>query len=414
MRIALQTGTISPHQLPLAREIVKRVGAENYRYVYSQEIDRERKSFGWSDAADEPWCISAGTPEAREWVETCDVLVTSFRDCDLIERRAKNGLKTWYCNERWFKPVEIQAKAKGEGKRWNLLPSVLLPGRVRMLVPGFRRMAKRFVELVNGYEGVGILAIGPWAKRDFLRLGVREEKIVDWGYFVQTGDVRAGWSKETSEGNRTWTVEFSNKEELTGVPTTGEAATVEVTRLKPPSTHTILKRIYGVNGAVRTPHSLRILWAGRDIPLKRVKDIERAVALANAKMKDEGRKRSERANSGIFNSSTFQPFNFTKLTGVKADVVRKAMREHDVFVFASTAQEGWGAVVNEALEEGMRVIGTFEAGASAAMLPKERLYHAGDVKALATLLEKEFRGELPLCSIGEWSAEKGAERLLKS
>ena len=53
--------------------------------------------------------------------------------------------------------------------------------------------------------------------------------------------------KETAEGNRTWTVEFSNKKELTGVPTTGEAATVAVTHLTPPSTHTILKLIYAVN-----------------------------------------------------------------------------------------------------------------------------------------------------------------------
>ena len=53
--------------------------------------------------------------------------------------------------------------------------------------------------------------------------------------------------KETADGNRTWTIEFSNKKELTGVPTTGEAATVEVTHLKPPSTHTILKWVYAVN-----------------------------------------------------------------------------------------------------------------------------------------------------------------------
>ena len=55
--------------------------------------------------------------------------------------------------------------------------------------------------------------------------------------------------KETADGNRTWTVEFSNKKELTGMPTTGEAATVEVTHLKSPSTHNILKKIYAVNGA---------------------------------------------------------------------------------------------------------------------------------------------------------------------
>ena len=34
---------------------------------------------------------------------------------------------------------------------------------------------------------------------------------------------------------------------LTGVPTTGKAAIVEVTHLKPPSTHTVLKWIYAVN-----------------------------------------------------------------------------------------------------------------------------------------------------------------------
>ena len=38
--------------------------------------------------------------------------------------------------------------------------------------------------------------------------------------------------------------------------------------------------------------------------------------------------------------------------------------------------------VEKALEEGMNVIGTYEAGASAAILPRERLYHAGDVIVL--------------------------------
>lgn len=82
------------------------------------------------------------------------------------------------------------------------------------------------------------------------------------------------------------------------------------------------------------------------------------------------------------------------------------------YVLASTGEEGWGAALNEALEEGMNAIGTFEAGASAAMLPKERLYHTGDVVALARLLEREARNELPPCSIGEWTAEKAAESLV--
>ena len=74
--------------------------------------------------------------------------------------------------------------------------------------------------------------------------------------------------KETPDGNRTWTVEFSNKKELTGMPTTGEAATVEVTRLKSPSTHNILKTIYAVNGAPR-----RALFVSRMHPKKGVLEL---------------------------------------------------------------------------------------------------------------------------------------------
>ena len=50
---------------------------------------------------------------------------------------------------------------------------------------------------------------------------------------------------------------------------------------------------------------------------------------------------------------------------------------------------------------------------SAAILPRERLYHAGDVNALALLLEKEYNNELPQCSIGEWTAKNAAKRLME-
>ena len=47
------------------------------------------------------------------------------------------------------------------------------------------------------------------------------------------------------------------------------------------------------------------------------------------------------------------------------------------------------------------------------LLPRERLFHSGDWKTLAQLIEKDVRGELPPCSIGEWTAKAAATRLLK-
>ena len=83
---------------------------------------------------------------------------------------------------------------------------------------------------------------------------------------------------------------------------------------------------------------------------------------------------------------------------------------------ASNAREGWGAVTNEALEEGMYVMGTYEAGSSATLLNDKALFHAGDWKRLLVLLEncldQKRRGVLKGQGIGEWSVEKGAHHLV--
>ena len=74
-------------------------------------------------------------------------------------------------------------------------------------------------------------------------------------------------------------------------------------------------------------------------------------------------------------------------------------------------------MVSEALEEGMRVLGTFEAGASATMLPRERLFRAGDWRRLAELLsacreDSCEGGAAP--GIGAWSASFAAEALFRT
>lgn len=138
----------------------------------------------------------------------------------------------------------------------------------------------------------------------------------------------------------------------------------------------------------KTGDPLKVLWVGRTLRWKRVDTIRKAVNY----LKKKG-----------FNIS------FSEVTGVPMQEVRKLMREHDVYVLASDATEGWGCVVPEAIEEGMRVLGTYEAGASAAILPESNLFHAGDWKTLA----KKLAGDIPYVPIGKWSAKAAAERLLK-
>lgn len=308
MKVVFYT-MVSPHQLPLAQEVAKLVGLENFTYVAEDLL--------WRGLTFDAGGLTLKTrSEVGDLLETADVVyVGGYRPIELMERRAKKGLVTLYASERWFKPRI---------------------GALRMLVPSYRKMAKRFVKLVNENACVKFLAIGPWAKSDFLRMGIKLDKVVDWGYYVEPS----------------------------------HALPAQQTR----------------------PHRpLRVLWAGRKLRLKRVEDVERAVSeLVRLKRVE-----------------------FLELTNVPLSTVREKMREYDTFVMASNAYEGWGAVVSEALEEGMNVIGTFEAGASAAILPKQRLYHSGDVKALRELLEKEYRGELPRCEIGEWTAKSAARKLVE-
>lgn len=242
-----------------------------------------------------------------------------------------------------------------------------------MIVPGYWRMVKRFVKWANEDPGARVLAIGPWAKKDFLRMGVRAEKIVDWGYFVER---RLGL-KDLGLGPDKLNNLKSNNQTI-----------------------------------------LNVLWCGRMLGLKRVDTLIRAVA----RIREEGRGTVDGVKLTLVGdgpekrrlmslAEDMEGIEFLPLQS--PEKVRQLMCEHDLYVFASNGYEGWGAVVSEALEEGMSVIGTFEAGASATLLPKERLFHCGDWKTLARLIEKEARGELPPCRIGEWTAAAAAKRLLK-
>lgn len=229
-------------------------------------------------------------------------------------------------------------------------------------MPWYRKMAKRFVSLANESECVKFLSVGPWARQDFVQLGVRPDKLVDWGYFVSPGG-----------GERCRCGEAGNP--------------------------------------------LRVLWVGRMLGWKRVDTLVRAVARIRETVRltlvgDGPEKGQLMRLAKAVGGRRMRTVEFSFLPRQPLEKVRELMRQHDLYVLASDAQEGWGAVVNEALEEGMPVLGTYEAGASAAMLPRERLFHAGDWKSLTGLIEKAAHGKLPPCAIGEWTADAAAEKVL--
>ena len=336
----------SPHQLPLARELLHRLGADNFRYVYRDANQADRAQLGWNmGIADEPWQLHIGShpDEAKEFIENADVLLTGMREIDLFERRCAKGLKTFYQTERWFKSISCGG--------------ILLPGWLRLLHPRYFCMAMRFKRLVKKFDVFHILPIGVHSLKDMKHLGVSDEKMTIWGYFVEPS--------------------------------------IEPNRHKP----------------FHKP--LRILWAGRMLKLKRVDTIVTAIRKVVRQGVDvqlllvgngPDRGHLERLSRRL-------PVTF--MDSVPIEKVRKLMRQNDVYIFSSDSHDGWGAVVSEALEEGMLVFGTSDTGASATILSLDRQFAAGDSTVLSNLIRKAVDGEFRPTGIREWSVSAGAMRLME-
>lgn len=371
MRLVFYTNIVSPHQLPLARELVAQLGAANYRYVYLFDVGKERSSLGWG--GDRPnWCVSATSSEGREWLENADFMLCGYRDVGIMERRATKGLRTAYTSERWFKP-------------WT--------GILRLLHPGYFWMVCRFVRLIKTGK-VSYLPMGVWAARDMARLV---------GLF--SGDVRCLYHTPKLD----YAAEPMGA--IRGYPWmklwgyfVAPATTVLIPAQEADETQA---------------RALRVLWVGRLLRWKRVDALFKAVYAAQTRypitltIVGQGPEQAHLAKLDRRLAKKYGAASpITVHAAVSVSEVRAFMRSHEVYVLPSNAYEGWGAVVSEALEEGMEVLGTYEAGSSATVLPQENLFHAGDWRTLRDKLVRYAETRQRRCQgIGMWSAKQAAAKL---
>ncbi len=484
MTFTFFTNCISPHQLPLAKQLVEILGVENYRYIYTDALTEERQRMGWGDVVDAQWC-QQGDASHKALVDV-DCLMSAQRVFTIFKQRSRLDKWDIYVSERWFKPPL---------------------GFLRIFVPSYLMMAWRLVRLLLNTQQFYYYPYGIHAARDMARLvgflngdvrclfrapkvafesrpggaivplkvairaGLLSKEEIAFGQkygFVQIprehwGKVKPqkvyakmrlwGYFVEPSSGNKTTEyTEHTEKEPRivrinTNLGTTGKDCQVgrnheihemhekgaagrtasvkesteytESTELTTNCTnvHESLELQNTEGCCARMSHApratrhrtLRVLWVGRMLDWKRVDTLVKACISDALKDKvelhlyghgpeEEKLKRLAEAGNNVF-SHDFVP----------VAQVRDLMRAHDVYVLPSDGGEGWGAVVNEALEEGMKVLGTTGAGASATILPPTHLFKAGDVNRLIELLSKEIE-QIP---IGEWTAKKGANYFKK-
>ena len=384
MKLAIYTECVSPHQLPMAKEIAKFLDGGNFCNIYDHPLKQERIDMGWNASVTEKWEIVASERkvEVKKIVESAEVLMSSMRDLALFEHRSNVGLLTVYYGERWFKPRL---------------------GMLRLMSPSYLKMAWRFIRLLRNRNNVVYYPMGIHAAGDMARL---------CGLF--SGDFKCLFRTpklefERRPGGRIWLKNDDGR--------AGAKYCLDKMRMwgyfVEPSKYDALP----VQESAKTkPREIRVLWVGRLLNLKRVDAIVRAVGEhANLKRVDDS---LPKMTLDIYGTGPKEK-SLKKMAAKYGDFirfhppvpiseVRRLMREHDVYVLASNGYEGWGAVVSEALEEGMKVVGTYEAGSSGTMLPKSNLFHAGDWKGLLNILR---RGPQSI-DADVWSAASFAKTLV--
>ena len=372
MAIQLRTVCLSAHLDSFCRRIDELVD-HRFELVYADLPGAMRRKVGWNIEAS--YANGPDSESARVRAARCDVLIDMLREFDIMERRVSTQKQTVYMCERWLKPLVLHG--------WRL------PGILRLLVPRYFKMVRRLVRLMDDEHFI-LLPIGVHAVRDFVRLYklLHGRLLCLFGAPKLAIDRRLGGAVEGFPRIRLWGyfVQPSDVAKKKNIRKRSEAK--------------------------------KILWVGRLLDLKRVDVLINAVRRirgCSLVICGEGpeRERLEKlAGEAKGEGLTWTPGKINFNGYVSNEQARALMREADVYVMPSNAEEGWGAAVSEALSEGCPVISTYEAGSSATLLQEECLFHADDISGLVERL-LTFSGNSADCFTREWSGSRGAEILME-
>lgn len=179
---------------------------------------------------------------------------------------------------------------------------------------------------------------------------------------------------------------------------------------------------------ISTKKKNSLLWVGR---LIEVKHPELAVSIAK-RLKDEGYRfnlniigigdMQERLSELILLNNLNDCVHI--LGSMSPEEVRKHMEESEIFLFTSDRNEGWGAVLNEAMNSGCAVVASHAIGSVPYLIENKSnglIYKDGDkddlyikVKYLLDFSQKRMKiGHTAYLTIlNDWNAVKAAERVL--
>ena len=365
MYITFVSNYINHHQIPFCKAMCAKEGVK-FTFVQTQPMEAERVKMGWTvkDALSFVKYYYKEPQKCAELILKSDVVIFGGTDDEsYIKPRLKAGKPVIRCSERLYREAQWKAVSP-------------------------RGLVKKYLDHTRyRKEKVYLLCAGGYVPDDFHIVRAYPGKMYRWGYFPETRryDIAALMSGKGYTGN--------------GALTEGE------------------KR------------PLYLLWVGRFMTLKHPElaihaagylkglGISFHLDMVGGGAMEEVLKKMIR-EKGLEKEVT--------LTGYKKpEEVRERMEKADILLATSDRGEGWGAVINEAMNSGCVVIADHMMGAVPFLIRHREnglIYEDGNYLQMCRLTAEMAENEQARRRLGvnayktitqEWNAENAAEKLVE-
>ena len=353
MRIIFFSNYINHHQIPLSNALYAHLGNE-FTFVATRPIDRERLELGWSNGNNFPYVLAAyDSPEnkkkAIQLAKESDIVVAGSSSEKYARIRVLSGKVLFRYSERLLKnnPTFIS------------YVRFLLTQRLKN--PPFSR----------NY----MLCASAYTAADYAKIGLFRHKTFKWGYFPE------------------------------------------------------VKKYEKIEALIGLKHPASILWVGRLIGLKHPELAIQAVE----QLRNEGYDLQldfigtgvlDRALEEMVKSKSLGK-NVHFLGSMPPEEVRRHMEKAQIFLFTSDRNEGWGAVLNEAMNSGCAVIASHAIGSVPYLIKNGEnglVFKDGDLNDLKNKVKRLVDRPDECARLGraaydtmvtQWNAENAAKRLIK-
>ena len=182
MKILHITNMVSHHQLPLARELCKLVGKNNFIFAAMERPDQDRLKTGWESKYTENWIIHPNESSVEKEIfdkfwDEADIVLCGERLISKMQERVDNNKFCFYMSERWFKPPL---------------------GILRLCHPVYFKMVLEFRKLSKS-SYFHYLPTGPFAAKDMALIAPMQGRVWQWGYFTEMPSVMRDFTKSADD-----------------------------------------------------------------------------------------------------------------------------------------------------------------------------------------------------------------------